>query len=103
MVVVQLGRIQPDPVDPEMEPQIQIGYARQVELVALVNDLPRTILPAGTVDEIELAAAQAGVVQESTVPVPSNPPTTKPEPDPPASTTVVTPLRSAPRMCVFSS
>jgi hypothetical protein len=63
-----------------------VRVARQVELAALVNDLPRTILPAGTVDEIELAAAQAGVVQESGPPAPSSPPATKPEPDPPAST-----------------
>jgi Domain of unknown function (DUF5667) len=67
-----------------------VRVARQVELaalVAVVNDLPRTILPAGTVDEIELAAAQAGVkVQESTTAPSSNPPATRPEPDPPAST-----------------
>jgi Domain of unknown function (DUF5667) len=66
-----------------------VRVARQVQLVALVavvNDLPRTILPAGTVDEIELAAAQAGVVPESAAPAPSNPPATRPEPDPPAST-----------------
>jgi hypothetical protein len=66
-----------------------VRVARQVQLaalVAVVNDLPRTILPAGTVDEIELAAAQAGVVQESAAPASSNPPTTRPEPDPPAST-----------------
>jgi hypothetical protein len=63
-----------------------VRVARQVQLAALVNDLPRTILPTGTVDEIKLAAAQAGVVQESAAPAPSNPPATKPEPDPPAST-----------------
>ena len=56
------------------------------QLVALVQTLPQTV-PAGTVDEIEFAVAQAGVnVPEAATPTPSNPPTTKPEPDPPAST-----------------
>jgi hypothetical protein len=60
-----------------------VRVARQVQLVALVNALPQTILPPCTVDEIELAAAQAGVkVPESTTPAPPNPPATKPEPEP---------------------
>jgi len=59
-----------------------VRVARQVELAALVSELPRTILPEGTADEIVLAAAQAGVVQESAAPAPSNPPTTRPEPEP---------------------
>jgi hypothetical protein len=64
-----------------------VRVARQVELAALVSELPRTILPEGTADEIVLAAEQAGVeVQEpTTTPAPSGPPSTKPEPPTPAT------------------
>jgi Domain of unknown function (DUF5667) len=85
-----------------------VRVARQVQLVALVNALPQTILPPDTVDEIELAAAQAGVkVPESTTPAPPNPPATKPEPepapavtsspaDPPATTSPISPPPTEP-------
>jgi hypothetical protein len=64
----------------------EVTVARQVELTALVEELPRSILPAGTVEEIVLAVEQAGVkVRESTTSPPANPPATKPEPEPPAT------------------
>jgi Domain of unknown function (DUF5667) len=67
----------------------EVTVARQVELtalVALVDELPQTVLPPGTVEEIVLAVEQAGVkVQESTTSPPANPPATKPEPEPPAT------------------
>jgi hypothetical protein len=76
-----------------------VRVARQVQLAALVNDLSlsQTILPPGTVDEIVLAAEQAGVkVQESTTAPSSNPPATKPEPVPPASSPPQAPPQTTP-------